>query len=122
MNPELSVATEAEWSANYHRKSYLEPEKALMMAILEDAYDIACKPDHSLCLESRQWIEDEENGWIFSFVSVCSELDLDPDYVRRGMRMNADYRTAPRVKQSATGARPGNPEGARSRRRIRVAA
>jgi hypothetical protein len=76
----------------FKRKLHLEPEKKLMLAILEDA--IACYQKYifardskgkSLFRETEDWMFAKGDEGIFSFDSVCEILDLDPDYVRRGL-------------------------------------
>ena len=76
----------------FRRKLYLEPEKKLMLAILEDA--VACYQKYicardskgrALFHETEQWIE-EGGDAIFAFNSVCEVLGLDPNYLRHGLR------------------------------------
>ena len=63
-----------------------------MAAILEDA--IETLEDHwtasggkkrRLFKETEAWIFSDDANWVFSFVSVCSALGLDPDYLRKGV-------------------------------------
>ena len=77
----------------YRRKLHLEPEKKLMLAILEDG--IACFQKYlfardgkgkALFREAETWVEDKGGEAVFAFDSVCESLGLDPEYVRRGMR------------------------------------
>lgn len=70
----------------------LEPEKRLMLAVLEDAvggfqkYLFARdRKGRALFWEIEEWILEEENGWIFSFKNTCEALGLDPAYVRQGL-------------------------------------
>jgi hypothetical protein len=77
----------------FRRSEYLEPETALIAAILEDAIhdyrkyrsarDAAGKQRFR---ESEEWLMHEANGWIFSFGNVCEFLGLNPEYVRCGLR------------------------------------
>jgi len=76
----------------YRRKLHLEPEKKLMLAILEDA--IACYQKYlfardikgkALFLEAAEWIQQESDEGVFAFDSVCEALGLNPEYVRRGL-------------------------------------
>jgi hypothetical protein len=76
----------------FRRKLHLEPEKKLMLAILEDA--IACFQKYifardgkgkALFREAEEWVQEKGNEGIFSFDSVCEALGFNPDYVRRGM-------------------------------------
>ncbi len=77
----------------FRRKLHLEPEKKLMLAILEDG--IACFQKYvfardakgkALFREAETWVENKGGEAVFSFDSVCESVVLDPDYVRRGMR------------------------------------
>ncbi len=77
----------------FRRKLHLEPEKKLMLAILEDA--IACFQKYvfardgkgkALFREAEMWLEDKEGSGVFSFDSICELLGFDPEYLRRGLR------------------------------------
>ena len=35
--------------------------------------------------EAEDWIMEQDNDWMFSFVSICEILRLNPEYVRRGL-------------------------------------
>ncbi len=82
-------------SAQYldlHRKALLEPEKRLMLAVLEDAINCfqvnvmaQSGRGKKLFNESEDWIMGRDDDWIFSFVSVCELLRFNPEYVRRGL-------------------------------------
>lgn len=76
----------------FRRKLYLEPERKLMLAVLEDA--IACYQKYilardgkgkALFLEAEQWFLDENADWFFSFTNVCETLGLNAAYLRQGM-------------------------------------
>ena len=77
----------------FRSKANLEPEKSLILAILEDA--VYCfkryalsqeRKGKSLYCEAEQWIMEENSHWIFSFENICEFLDIDPHYLRRGLR------------------------------------
>ena len=77
---------------NFHRKTPVEPERRLMLAVLEDA--INCfqanlmaqgKRGKKLFNEAEDWIMEQDNDWMFSFVSICEILLLNPEYVRQGL-------------------------------------
>src|SRR5437764_1451306 len=36
--------------------------------------------------EAETWIEDPDRTWLFSFQNICDVLDIDADYLRRGLR------------------------------------
>jgi hypothetical protein len=76
----------------YRRKLYLEPEKKLMLALLEDG--IACFQKYlfardgkgkALFREAEHWVTENGSDAVFSFECVCDSLGLDPDYLRRGL-------------------------------------
>jgi hypothetical protein len=82
----------AQYFENLRRRTVLEPEKSLMLAILEDA--VRSYQDNLLSQDKRakklfadaaEWIAETGSAWIFSFESVCDALDLSPAYVRRGL-------------------------------------
>ena len=82
----------AQFFDTFRRKSYLEPEKRLMLAVLEDA--ITCFQKHASTRDSRgkalfreaeEWIFADSNQWLFSFDNVCELLEFSPKYVRQGL-------------------------------------
>jgi hypothetical protein len=82
----------AQYLDTYRRKTHLEPEKRLMLSVLEDA--IACFQKYVLARdgkgremfrEAEEWISAEESEWLFSFDSVCEALGFNPAYVRAGL-------------------------------------
>jgi hypothetical protein len=82
----------AQYFDNMRRRTLLEPEKRLMLAILEDA--INCFQEN-LSAESgkrkilfndvEQWIRADGNDWVFSFDHICEALGFTPAYVRQGL-------------------------------------
>jgi hypothetical protein len=78
---------------NFRRTIPLEPEKALLLAVLEDG--VRCFQDNvlprnrkkqMLFEEAQEWLFSDNSDWLFSFVSICAVLGLDPSYIRRGLR------------------------------------
>jgi hypothetical protein len=76
----------------FRRKLQLEPEKKLMLAILEDG--VACFQKYAFARDSKgkalfrdteQWVFENEGAGIFSFDNVCETLGFDPNYLRRGL-------------------------------------
>ena len=76
----------------FRRKLHLEPEKKLLLAVLEDA--IACFQKYLfakdgkgrvLFLEAEEWILDRDTDWLFSFANVCEMLGFEPSYLRDGL-------------------------------------
>jgi hypothetical protein len=74
------------------RKTILEPEKRLMLAILEDA--INCFQDNLLAQnvrrrrlfeEAEEWIVEVDGDCVFSFENICEALGFNPAYVSQGL-------------------------------------
>src|SRR5262245_61637520 len=97
--PDTLVAVQ--YFGNLRRKTLLEPEKRLMLAILEDA--INCYQDNLLSQRSRasrlfteaeEWILNKGGDWIFSFRNICETLGFNPEYVRQGLLSWKEKKTA----------------------------
>jgi hypothetical protein len=82
----------AQYFDTFRRKSHLEPEKRLLLAVLEDA--ITCFQKYASARDSRgkalfmdaeEWIFAENQDWLFSFESACEVLGFHPKYVRAGL-------------------------------------
>jgi hypothetical protein len=82
-----------EYVDSFRRKALWQPEKELMYAILEDA--VGCfqnylfardKKGKRLFLDAETWINGEEGESVLSFDNVCEELDIDPEFLRSGLR------------------------------------
>ena len=82
----------AHYFGTLRRKTISEPEKRLMLAILEDA--IHCFQDNlfarnvrsrRLFEEAEQWIVEADGDWVFSFENICEALGFNPAYVRQGL-------------------------------------
>jgi hypothetical protein len=65
------------------------PEAAMMFAVLEDALHCFRKQFVSrsrrakrLAQEAEDWLFNDDCHWLFSFVSICDVLGLDPNYIR----------------------------------------
>ena len=83
----------AQYFDAFRSKANLEPENRLILAILEDA--VYCFQRYVLSQDTRgkavfceaeQWIMEENRHWIFSFENICDFLEIDHDYLRRGLR------------------------------------
>jgi hypothetical protein len=75
----------------FRRRSQLDGERRLMLAVLEDAVDMYRKHcgtqgrNRALFLDAEAWIDDDDRTWMFSFLNLCDVLDLDGEYLRRGL-------------------------------------
>jgi len=75
------------------KKHLLEGEKRLILSVLEDAVECFMKCIDSptskgqrLFRDADEWINLEDKQWVFSFDNVCEMLDINPEYMRRGLR------------------------------------
>ncbi|MGH7907008.1 MAG: hypothetical protein ACREP6_10300 [Candidatus Binataceae bacterium] len=75
------------------RKHLLEGEKRLILSVLEDAVecfmkciDSSTNKGQRLFREAEEWINLEDKHWVFSFDNVCDMLDINPEYMRRGLK------------------------------------
>lgn len=74
-------------------ESTLVPEKRLMLAVLEDAIasfqrnfiQSRHRPDVD-DFDVESWLESDDMSWPFSFASICQALDMEPEYLRRGLK------------------------------------
>src|SRR5271169_2765552 len=75
------------------RKHLLEGEKRLVLSVLEDAVecfmkciDSSTNKGQRLFRDAEEWINLEDKRWVFSFDNVCDMLDINPEYLRTGLR------------------------------------
>jgi len=73
-------------------RKQLDGERRLMIAVLEDAVDVyrkqagATEPrGQALFRDAEEWIENPDKSWLFSFENICDVLDIEVDYIRRGL-------------------------------------
>jgi hypothetical protein len=85
----------------------LQPEKRLMLAVLEDAVGTFQKltvardrRGQALFADTEAWFASDAIEWPFSFVNVCNALSLDVSYMRTGLWRWRDRQRA----QTGTGA------------------
>jgi len=88
------VALDPRDTEKWVKKDISEGERRLMAAVLKDA--IECFQKHALARSpGEQHLLKEEEEWFFSskvrkepplsFENICEALQLDPDYIRRGL-------------------------------------
>ena len=71
----------------------LQPEKRLMLAVMEDAVGTFQKyvfardrAGQRLLTEVEEWISSDDVDWPYSFVNICHSLDLEVGFMRAGLR------------------------------------
>lgn len=84
-------------------------ETTLMCAVLQDAINCLqrsvvseTRRSRRLAREAEEWFFSNEDGYVFSFVHICTVLGLDPEYLRLGLtRWHQDHVVRlPRVRLS----------------------
>jgi hypothetical protein len=82
----------SQYFAILRRKGAHEPERRLVIAVLQDAVDCFQKHFRARDQKARQlyrdaedWICSEDRSWPFSFENVCDLLQINPEYLRRGL-------------------------------------
>ena len=90
---EPDVLLPAQFFAAFRRAGGLERERLLMLAVLEDAIDCYQKFAHArdprgtqMFDEAREWVSSSDRSWLFSFENICDTLEINAEYVRRGLR------------------------------------
>lgn len=86
-----SISGSAELERSYHNRWVSEPERNLMLAVLEDA--IRCflgyrEGDTSargrlLFADARDWINSSSRYSIFAFRNLCEIIGINPDALKR---------------------------------------
>lgn len=81
-----------QYFTSLRRKANQEPERRLVIAVLEDAVECFQKhlfatnrKSHQLFVDSEAWFESTDRSWPYSFENVCDLLHLDADYLRAGL-------------------------------------
>jgi hypothetical protein len=84
----------AQFYAAFRGGSGVSGEKRLMLAVLQDALDCyqkyAFAKDSSgqqMFADADEWIADPDRSWYFSFENICEILEINPEYLRRGVKM-----------------------------------
>ena len=82
----------AQYLENLRRMTLLEPEKRLMLAVLEDAINcfqvnVMARSGRrkKLFNESEDWIMGWDDDWIFLVCERLRAFRFNPEYVRRGL-------------------------------------
>ncbi|MGE5060451.1 MAG: hypothetical protein ACM3N3_14525 [Betaproteobacteria bacterium] len=86
------ILVENQYQSTYRRRFHLEPERVLMLAVLQDAVvcfqdnvTATCKRKRLMHLDAEEWIVNEDRNYPFSFENVCEALGYDPAYMRQGL-------------------------------------
>ncbi len=95
----------AQYFQTFRRKTFLEPEKKLMLAVLEDAiasfrkYVCARDPKRKMLFrEAEDWILGKDGDSFFSFGNVCEMLGIEPACIRNELCRWKEKKRAPGLK------------------------
>ncbi len=114
---EPDVLAPSQFNAILKSSHMPDPERRLMVAVLEDAVSCLSKNPRRGARQQRRafeeahsWVNAEDaESWIFSFANVCETLGLDPGYLRRGLNrwtaLNQNGAGKPRLKKYRSGTR-----------------
>ena len=68
-------------------------ERKLLFAVLSEAFSSYCRylnnfsvRGRRLYRETQDWFDSTDKSWLYSFENICDHLDLDPGYVRLGLK------------------------------------
>src|ERR1051325_3920264 len=88
--PDILIPTQ--YLAAYPRPVILDPERGLMLAVLQDAIvcyqehlTTTCKRKRLLFEEAEQWLFNSDRTYLFSFENVCEALGFEAEYLRHGL-------------------------------------
>lgn len=76
----------------WHRSRAIRPERALALAVLEQAMEDLKKyrfaprrRQQRLYMEAYRWVMSNDREWPYSFVCLCDQLGLEVEPLRRGL-------------------------------------
>lgn len=82
----------AQYFENLRKTTLAEPEKRLMLAILEDAVNCVQGRlsahdgrNKRISQQAEEWIFRLGGDWVFGFENICMFLGFDPEYMRQGL-------------------------------------
>lgn len=85
-----------------------QPECRLLWAVLQEGMETYMKyagatnrRGKRLFAEAEQWILEDDPTWLCSFVSICHVLEIDPGYLRAGLRRWRAATRAAELRQAA---------------------
>jgi hypothetical protein len=84
--------------ARPRRDSLICGEKALLLAVLEDAIrclDTCARSQIRAARDAERWVRADDHAWPFSFVNVCAHLDIDAGRMRAALLARRARRVGP---------------------------
>jgi hypothetical protein len=68
------------------RLARVRPETALMYAVLEDAFFCFQGGINQQARRAEKWFFSDDSKSLFSFVSICETLEIQPEHIRKRLR------------------------------------
>jgi hypothetical protein len=113
--PDILIGSQ--FQSTFRRRFHLDPERVLMLAVLQDAVvcfqeNVAatCKRKQLLHRDAETWILSGDTSYLFSFENVCDALGYDGAYLREGLMR---WKRAALEHQSRKGSRRAAGQAAR---------
>jgi hypothetical protein len=104
------ILIDAQFESSHRRRFHLDPERVLMLAVLQDAVlcfqeyvSAKCKRKQSMHDDAQEWISNKDRSYLFSFENVCEALGFDANYMRQGL---ARWKRAARANGGEKSIRP----------------
>jgi hypothetical protein len=89
---EPDVLAEGRFFQAHRMKKLVEPERALLLAVLSEAIDTFRRFAFSKSVrgqkvfrQAKEWLWDEDADYFFSCRNICEVIGLDACYLRRGL-------------------------------------
>ena len=83
----------AQFYAAFRGGTAVRGEKKLMLAVLQDALDCYQKyafakdgPGQQLFADADTWMCCADQDWYFSYENICETLDINAEFLRRGVQ------------------------------------
>lgn len=106
------ILIETQYQSTYRRRFHLDPERVLMLAVLQDAVgcfqehaQTTCKRKQAMHRDAEEWILNRDQVYPFSFENVCEALGYDAEYLRKGLIRWKEAAVASLTQKSGSGQR-----------------
>lgn len=106
------ILIETQYQSTYRRRFHLDPERVLMLAVLQDAVvcfqehvQSTCKRKQAMHRDAQDWILNRDQSYPFSFENVCEALGYDAEYLRKGLLRWKEAAIDSRTPKSGSGQR-----------------
>lgn len=95
---EPDTLTSYQYLDRWRSAGHLEPERRLMLAVLQEAVDCyqenvfqRGRKQEELYKDAEAWLFSDDRELLFSFLNLCEILGFDADYLRSGLMRWRDH-------------------------------